>query len=234
MINNLIFNCSSAGIAVQNQCDALLLNNTIVNCGRGIRFFDHTGRWDPPYCLVPGSGKATVVNCIIWDCPTSMLLTDSPYEEDRGSHVTVIHSNVQGGQCSMSVSANSTVTWGDGNIDIDPEFVDPGSDDYHLHAVDARWGRQVWKCRLWERVRSSAFLGDEFAYVGCDDGHIYAVDLEGGNIRWRTEKISVIGVIHTLGNRRVHIDPLRRARFRTKPGLFHANWQKFGNKILTI
>jgi len=139
MINNLIFNCSSAGIAVQNQCDALLVNNTIVNCGRGIRFFDHTGRWGPPYCLVPGSGRATVINCIIWDCPTSMLLTDSPYQQDRGSHVTVSHCDIEGGQGSISASANSTVTWGQGNIDADPQFVDPGGSDYHLKSQAGRW-----------------------------------------------------------------------------------------------
>jgi len=139
LINNLIYNCPSAGIAVQNQCDALLVNNTIFNCGRGIRFFDHTGRWGPPYCLVPGSGKATVVNCIIWDCPTTFELTDSPYEEDRGSHVTVIHSDIEGGQSQMSVSGYSTVTWLEGNIDADPQFADPGSGDLHLKSIAGRW-----------------------------------------------------------------------------------------------
>ncbi|UCG56805.1 MAG: right-handed parallel beta-helix repeat-containing protein [Phycisphaerales bacterium] len=139
LINNLIYDCSSAGIAVQNQCDAILVNNTIANCGRGIRFFDHTGRWGPPYCLLPGSGKATVINCIIWDCPTSMLLTDSPYEGDRGSHVTVAYSNIEGGQSSMSVSAASTVTWAEGNINADPLFADPSNGDYHLKSQAGRW-----------------------------------------------------------------------------------------------
>ena len=146
MINNLIYNCPSAGIAVQNQCDALLVNNTIFNCGRGIRFFDHTGRWGPPYCLVPGSGKATVVNCIIWDCPTTFELTNSPYEEDRGSHVTVINCDIEGGQSQMSVSGYSTVTWLEGNINSDPQFADPGSGDFHLKSRAGRWhaNSQSW------------------------------------------------------------------------------------------
>jgi parallel beta-helix repeat protein len=146
MINNLIFDCSNAGIAVQNQCDALLINNTIYNCGRGIRFFDHTGRWDPPYCLTPGSGKATVVNCIIWNCPTTFELTDSPYEEDRGSHVTIMYSNIEGAQSQMSVSGYSTVTWLDGNIDENPQFVNPDNEDYHLKSEAGRWDQntQSW------------------------------------------------------------------------------------------
>jgi parallel beta-helix repeat protein len=146
MINNLIFDCSNAGIAVQNQCDALLINNTIYDCGRGIRFFDHTGRWDPPYCLTPGSGKATVVNCIIWNCPTTFELTDSPYEEDRGSHVTIMYSNIEGAQSQMSVSGYSTVTWLDGNIDENPQFVNPDNEDYHLKSEAGRWDQntQSW------------------------------------------------------------------------------------------
>jgi hypothetical protein len=139
LINNLIYNCSSAGIAVQNQCDALLINNTIVNCGRGIRFFDHTGRWGPPYCLFPGSGSATLINCIIWDCPTPILLTDSPYAGDRGSHAVVQYCNIEGGQAKSSVSTYSTLTWGEGNRDEDPQFADPGTGDFHLKSTVGRW-----------------------------------------------------------------------------------------------
>ena len=139
LINNLIYDCSSAGIAVQNQCNALLINNTIVDCARGIRFFDHTGRWGPPYCLFPGSGSATLVNCIIWDCPTPILLTNSPYPEDRGSHATVLFCNIEGGQASVSVSSHSTLTWGAGNVNADPQFANAGTGDFHLKSTVGRW-----------------------------------------------------------------------------------------------
>ena len=139
LINNVIFNCSSAAIAIQNQCDALLINNTIYNCGRGIRFFDHTGRWGPPYCLFPGSGKATVINCIIRNCPITFALTDSPYSGDRGSHATVSYCNVEGGQSRTSVSEYSTLTWGEGNIDADPLFANAAAGDFHLKSEAGRW-----------------------------------------------------------------------------------------------
>lgn len=122
LINNLIYNCSNGGIAVQNQCNALIINNTIANCGRGIRFFDHTQRWGPPYCLSPGSGKATIVNTIIWDCTTSLELQDSPYTEDPGSHATLISCNIKGLTTNISLSANSTLNWTGKNISASPMF----------------------------------------------------------------------------------------------------------------
>ena len=141
MINNLVHNCSSAGIAVENSCEALLVNNTIVDCGRGLRLFD-LGRWGPPYRLNPGGGKATVVNCVIWDCPRPVTLSDSSNTqiEDRGSHITIKYCDIEGGRDAISVSgSHSTVTWGQGNINAAPQFADPSSNDYHLKSQAGRW-----------------------------------------------------------------------------------------------
>ncbi|HUT46343.1 MAG TPA: GLUG motif-containing protein [Sedimentisphaerales bacterium] len=141
LMNNLIIDCSSAGIAVENSCEALLVNNTIVNCGRGIRLFD-LGRWGPPYSLNPGGGTATVINCIIWDCPQPVTLTDSSNTqiEDRGSHITVKYSDIEGGRNGISVSGSqSTVTWGQGNINADPQFVAANNGDCHLKSRAGRW-----------------------------------------------------------------------------------------------
>ena len=148
MINNLIYNVKNGGIAVQNQCNALLINNTIVDSAVGIKFWDHTGRWDPPYCLFPGSGKATIINCIIRDCGRSMTLENSPWEGDRGSHATVLYCDVEGGEGSASVSSHSTLTWGAGNIDVDPQFADVAGGDFHLKSGAGRWDPTA---ELWVR-----------------------------------------------------------------------------------
>ncbi len=141
LMNNLIIDCRNAGVAVENSCEALLVNNTIVNCGRGLRLFD-LGRSGPPYYLTPGGGTATVINCIIWDCPQPVTLADSSNTqiEDRGSHITVKYSDIQGGQNGISISGSrSTVTWEQGNINTDPQFVAAGSGDCHLKSRAGRW-----------------------------------------------------------------------------------------------
>ena len=148
LINNLIIDCRNAGVAVENSCEALLINNTIVNCGRGLRLFD-LGRWGPPYSLNPGGGTATVINCIIWDCPQPVTLSDSSNTqiEDRGSHITVEYSDIEGGRNGISVSGSrSTVTWGQGNINADPLFVAAGNGDCHLKSQAGRWDTagEIW------------------------------------------------------------------------------------------
>ena len=129
VFNNVMYNCPSGGISIQNQCDAVLVNNTIINCGPGIKMFDHTDRWGPPYCLNPGSGRATVINCIIWNNTAGWDLAESPYTNDHGSHLTILSSDVQS---NGNISASSTVVWGPGNLSGAPLFA--GGTNYHLLA----------------------------------------------------------------------------------------------------
>ncbi|MBN1807237.1 MAG: right-handed parallel beta-helix repeat-containing protein [Sedimentisphaerales bacterium] len=141
LMNNVIYDCRNAGVAIENSCEALLMNNTIFDCGRGLRLFD-LGRAGPPYYLTPGGGTATVINCIIWNCPQPATLTDSSNTdaEDRGSHITFEYCNIEGGQDSISISGDhSTLTWGMGNIDTDPLFVNPDIFDFHLKSEAGRW-----------------------------------------------------------------------------------------------
>ena len=207
VINNVIYRCNSGGIAVENSCTALLVNNTIVDCGRGLRLFD-LGRWGPPYRLNPGGGTATVVNCIIWDCPQPITLADSSNTEieDRGSHITVRYCDIQGGQNGVSVSGtHSTFTWADGNITANPEFMDPDAGDHHLKSQAGRWDANNrtwvedgttspcidagdpasnWTAELWphgKRTNMGAFGGTAEASMSIDSekGNAADVDCDG-------------------------------------------------------
>jgi len=119
VFNNIISNFTAAAISVQNQCDALIANNTIVNSGRGVRMFDHTTRHGPPYCLFPGNGRATLVNNIIWNTPSGAVTMEAstfePYPE-----VTIINCDMQYG--IVTNDANCRINWGPGNINANPLF----------------------------------------------------------------------------------------------------------------
>lgn len=130
VFNNIISNFTAAAISVQNQCDALIVNNTIINSGRGVRMFDHTARHGPPYCLFPGNGKATIINCILWNTPSGAVTMEASAFQPHPV-VTLINCDIQGGPGSIVTNnANCVINWGSGNINLDPQF----TNGQHLRA----------------------------------------------------------------------------------------------------
>ncbi|MBN2312952.1 MAG: right-handed parallel beta-helix repeat-containing protein [Sedimentisphaerales bacterium] len=122
MMNNLIYDCRNAGVAVENSCEALLVNNTMVNC-------------------------------MIWNCQRPITLTDSSNTdiEDRGSHITIRYSDIEGGRDGVSISGTySTLTWQEGNLNVDPLYASPDARDYHLISESGRWDPDG---RSWDRGR---------------------------------------------------------------------------------
>jgi hypothetical protein len=144
VMNNIMSNCPTSGIAIQNTCNALIVNNTIVNCSPAIKCLDFSDRWGAPYYLTPGSGSATVINCIFWHSSTmqSFNLADSPSNSpnpDKGAHVKVSYCDIKGGKTNFSKGTNSTLDWGDGIINTDPLFADMTNKDFHLKSQAGRW-----------------------------------------------------------------------------------------------
>jgi hypothetical protein len=90
-----------------------------------------------------------IVNCILWDGGPEISNND-------GSTITIGYTNVRGGQSAISDPCNAVI-WGQGNVDADPCFADPGcwedpcntpneagddvwiDGDYHLKSQAGRW-----------------------------------------------------------------------------------------------
>ena len=70
-------------------------------------------------------------NCIVWDGGEEI-------HNDSNSIITIIYSDVQGGQASVYDPFDG-LFWGAGNIDVDPCFADANNGDYHLKSQAGRW-----------------------------------------------------------------------------------------------
>lgn len=62
-----------------------------------------------------------------------------------------------------------------------------GSDDEHLHCIDAATGKQVWTFKTGGPIESSPLVLGEHVYVGSSDGALYAVDANSGKEVWKLQ-----------------------------------------------
>ncbi|UCG59149.1 MAG: hypothetical protein JSU70_06495, partial [Phycisphaerales bacterium] len=105
------------------------------------------------------NASAMVTNSIIWG-NTSPKGSEISVE-DPASTLNIVYSNVGGGQAGVSVEAGCTLDWGEGNINANPYFAEPGhwadvndpnmivepddpnamwiDGDYHLKSEVGRW-----------------------------------------------------------------------------------------------
>ena len=80
---------------------------------------------------VEDSDTVTISNCIL---AHNSSATDAPELLVKQSTVSISYSAVLGGQDGVGVRVDSTLDWGDGMIEDDPDFVDAAGGDYHLQA----------------------------------------------------------------------------------------------------
>ncbi len=128
-------------------------NATLVNCFMSGNTAGHRGGgfsayWSEPTlinCTIVGNASLegggvssfresnpTLVNCIIRDnmAPDgpqiALINTIRVWGVSIPTEMTVLFCDVQGGSSGATVDASCTLNWGEGNIDFDPQFVEPG------------------------------------------------------------------------------------------------------------
>ena len=136
VFNNVMFNCPSGGITIQNGCDALIANNTFYGINSAIKLFDHRDRITYPYCLSAMSGRATVINCIVWNGNNAVDVSGAAGAPFTQFLVNLSYCDIQGGTNSLAAGSNTkyTVEWGPGIINTNPLFVDAANQNARLAA----------------------------------------------------------------------------------------------------
>ncbi len=132
-------------------------------------------------------GKPTINNSILYfnTAPGGPeIALDSYYHDPSLLNLAVSYTNVRGGLPAIYNPGGATISWGAGNIDVEPYFVDVNNGDYHLKSGGWRWdaGRRTW---TWDTVTSrcidggdpDAPLRDELLFVPVDPTGYWSVNL---------------------------------------------------------
>ena len=75
----------------------------------------------------------TLVNTIVSNDAEYEIVSDYPSTSNGQDLISIEYSMISGGN-NLNITDNTILTWGDGNLDIDPHFVDQENDDYRLLA----------------------------------------------------------------------------------------------------
>jgi len=93
-----------------------------------------------------------------------------------------------------------------------------GSRDKHLHAIDRRSGKRVWKFRTGARIDGGAVVFDDAVVFGSGDGRLYALNRDDGSEIWRLDLGEGLGVSPAFANGRIVIGGEDGTLFAIKEG----------------
>jgi parallel beta-helix repeat protein len=88
------------------------------------------------------SCEVTIDNCIIRGNTRKGTALDIriPWSADMClARIRVSHSNVDPNRVKSPMPLDAFLHWGEGNVNVDPCFVDPNGGDYHLKSQAGRW-----------------------------------------------------------------------------------------------
>jgi len=116
---NTAVNAGGAGLYARGGAAPQLINCTIIG---------NSARWGGGEYIREGS-STTLTNCIVWDNDP-----DAAYSSGAGAQNRMIvgYSDVQDGQQGIVTNGNCQLTWGNGNQNSDPRFIDPDNGNFRL------------------------------------------------------------------------------------------------------
>lgn len=122
--------------------------------------------------------SALVTNTILW---SNYAPFGSEIRAESGSVLTISHSNVLHGQEGVSLQPGNLLEWGQGMMDDDPQFVEPGAGDIHLRGtspcVDA--GDGAAQGLPVEDYEGDPRPAEGPVDMGCDEFHPHLYCMEG-------------------------------------------------------
>jgi hypothetical protein len=118
-------NTASDGSAIYSHFPG---NPTIVNCTISGNVASNSA--GAVYCY--NSSNLSISHSILWDDTPPYASEIMVGNQGDPTSIQISYCDIQGGEQNVKLADGCTVNWGPGNIDLDPFFVNPDSNDYHL------------------------------------------------------------------------------------------------------
>ncbi len=116
------------GIYCENNSTPFILNSTLAG--------NYTTKGGGLYC---NNDHISLVNSILWDNYPQEIYFDNLADSGK---ITIAYSNIKGGKYNIISNPTNYIYWLDGNIDLDPLFIDTSLYNYALQdtSICINWG----------------------------------------------------------------------------------------------
>jgi hypothetical protein len=124
-VANDYYSAGGEGGAIYSECSG---NPLVVNCTISGNVASVSA--GAIYCF--NSSNLSINNCILWANTAPYASEIIVGNQGDPTSIQISYCNIQNPDENVIVETGCTIDWGQGNIDVDPCFVNPDSNDYHL------------------------------------------------------------------------------------------------------